>query len=312
MKEQAGARELILQCGDGLGNQMFKYAAGLFFARRTGRSLRVLSPLLQHQQWNGFARPFQLSQFQLQNEIGPPSSVDRVFLANRPRMRVAASLLGGVLRRRAIQEPQPYHFSPALLDGNRSVAVYLNGYWQSAGYVAGAAESLREQYRFRTPPTGRNAEYARLIQALACPVSLHLRVGDYATIHNKHSAGGTASMVLRRGYYAAAIARLEQELPGSTLIVFSDDLAKAREILADQPGCIFVEGNDAATAYEDLRLMSLCRHHILANSSFSWWGAWLNSSAEKRVFAPKYWSNTRDSYFPELYPEGWTVVDNLA
>jgi hypothetical protein len=70
---------------------------------------------------------------------------------------------------------------------------------------------------------------------------------------------------------------------------------------------VFVDHNKDETAHEDMRLMSACRHHIIANSSFSWWGAWLNSNAGKMVFAPKFWHLTADSYFPGLFPSGWTI-----
>jgi hypothetical protein len=82
--------------------------------------------------------------------------------------------------------------------------------------------------------------------------------------------------------------------------------------MSGEPASLWIDGNDTDYAYEDLWLMSCCKHHIIANSSFSWWGAWLNPSPDKIVITPKYWFNTHHSYFPDLYPSGWTLISNLA
>jgi hypothetical protein len=118
-------------------------------------------------------------------------------------------------------------------------------------------------------------------------------------------------MVLKENYYTKAINLVTELFPEHTLIVFSDDQQVARDMLPKKRDYLFIEGNDAMNAYNDLHLMSQCRHHIIANSSFSWWGAWLNPNPDKKVFAPQYWANTGHSYFPDLYPDGWTIIDNV-
>ena len=302
---------LILNCGGGLGNQMFEYAAGLYFAAQLNRQLEVVQPLPQHAQWNGYPRPFQLSQFAIRSKIRGTELRDRVFFSTNPRLRLFQSLLSQFLQAKLIEEPAIYRFHADLADKATRKTIYLNGSWQAADYAVAVESTLREEYQFKAPPQGRSQTYLDQIQRLKCPISIHLRIGDYALIN--HSVGsGTArvSMILRESYYARAIDLATELFPEHTLVVFSDDQLAARNILPKKKEYLFIDGNDAMSAHEDLRLMSHCRHHIIANSSFSWWGAWLNPNHEKRVFAPKYWANTRHSYFPDLYPAGWTIVDN--
>jgi hypothetical protein len=112
-------------------------------------------------------------------------------------------------------------------------------------------------------------EIAERIVAAEKPVSVHLRRGDYATVFGPES-------ILSMSYYERAIQQMIDRLDQCTFFVFSDDASFARQWVRSNPRFVVVDHNDAKSAHEDIRLMSLCRHHIIANSSFSWWGAWLN------------------------------------
>ncbi len=303
---------LVLNCGGGLGNQMFEYAAGLFFARKFGRTLEVVRPLPQHRHWNGYARPFQLTEFELRSQVRETTLQERLFFSGNPRLTSLHGVAGSLLSAELINEPAIYEFHPEVQDTPNKRVTFLKGNWQAAGYVQGVEGALRQEFVLKKAPAGKNLDYAQQIAQLGCPVSLHLRIGDYALIsHPTGSGSERVSMILRAAYYERAIAAMEELYPRHTLVVFSDDVANAKTFLAGRENCLFVEGNGPETAYEDMRLMSLCRHHIIANSSFSWWGAWLNAAPEKRVFAPKYWGNTPSTYFPDLYPADWVAVENL-
>lgn len=304
--------KLILYCGGGLGNQLFEYAAGLYFQKKFGRTLEVVKPIDRHANWNGYPRPFQLSEFRVAAKIRSAGLVDRIFFSSNPRVKELQGLIGSVLGVHRLEEPAAHRFHSELEDGPRNRTTFLVGNWQAARYVEAVETELRVELAFAAPPQARNEEYAAKIRSLYCPVSIHLRLGDYALI--RHSTGGgrePVSMVLSAAYYERAIEALTAQFQQYTLVVFSDEQAHARQLLEGRRECLFVEGNDAATGFEDLRLMSLCKHHIIANSSFSWWGAWLNPDPAKRIFAPKYWGNTLNSCFPDLYPAGWTIIDNL-
>jgi hypothetical protein len=304
--QDTSLRKLLLGLNGGLGNQLFEYAAGLYFSERLSIPLELVRPhIKKNHKWGEFPRPFQLDAFSLDARIRTATTADRLILSPRRNVIYLRNKLSSICRAKVIEEPALYRFSPDLLDKENARTIYLVGFWQAAAYVEAAAERLRNSLRLRNAPQLRNLDYADAIRALACPISVHFRVGDYAV----HAA---VSWVLERSYYRAAIARIRSLLPNASFVVFSDDQAAAQEIMSGEPVSLWVEGNDTDYAYEDLWLMSCCKHHIIANSTFSWWGAWLNQSPEKIVLAPKYWLNAHDSYFPDLYPSDWTLIDNLA
>jgi Glycosyl transferase family 11 len=313
--QDAPNRQLIIDFKGGLGNQLFQYAAGLYFSQRLNMALDMIQPASPNgnQQIDRFSRPFQLDAFSLSAKVRPASSFDRLFLSKKPRFRFLCSELQRISNAQALEEPLSYRFFPDFLDMVQSQTTYLSGYWQAAGYAQSVEVQLRTSLVLKNTPLQRNLDYAEAIRSLTCPVSVHIRVGDYA-FHSATNTKGAAkvSWVLPRSYYRAAIATIRSLVPEATFVVFSDDQASAREIMAEERVGLWVEGNDVDSAYEDLWLMSSCDHHIIANSSFSWWGAWLNGAPQKTVIAPKYWFNTHHSYFPDLYPSGWTFVDNLA
>jgi hypothetical protein len=304
--------ELVVYCDGGLGNQMFEYAAGLYFARAFSRTLQVLKPIVAQQQWAGYSRPFQLSELCITAPVREAGKLDRMMVSRSTKMKRARGVLRPLLRAETVEEPQAYAWQPSRVDTPSQRSAYLLGYWQAAAYVEAVAPQLREQFTLKKPLQPHNRRYADTIRSLMCPVSLHVRLGDYTLIQHTAGNGKKVSQVLPLEYYKRAVAALEAAVGKDyTLVIFSDDPAKARELLGDLGQSVFVEGNGADTAHEEMMLMSLCRHHIIANSSFSWWGAWLNGKPGKRVFAPRCWGNTPESYFPDLYPQGWQAVENL-
>ena len=306
------ARHRLIVNGDsGLGNQMFKYAAGLYFAGILQRNLEIVKPLPGQQQWNGFSRPFQLDKFCIEAHVREPGLLDRLLFSGKTQIRRWHHRLERLLNVELLEEPVAYRYHAQLNHNTATARTYMNGYWQAARYVKEVEAELRAQFRLRDSLSQTSLEYAKKITSLRLPISVHIRLGDYSLItHSSGPNGQRVSNVLPVQYYERALAAVAKSFAGFTFVVFSDDPEKARTLLPALDHCIFVEGNGPDAAHEDLVLMSLCSHHVIANSSFSWWGAWLNPKANKRVFAPRYWGNTAESYFPDLYPSGWTIIDN--
>ena len=306
-------RRLIVNCSGGLGNQMFEYAAGKFFARRFNRVLEVVKPSESKQQAHGFKRPFQLDAFRISLTPREASLFDRVFFSGNPLVQRWHGVLGRLFDAQANQELSAYWYRPEIdIYPNRKNA-YLKGYWQSAAYVKAVEAELREEFQLCASLKERNRADADRINELKCPISVHVRIGDYALIDHPAGERGEerVSNVLPAHYYERALAQARELFGNHTLVVFSDEPERARKLFEDSERCLFVEGNDELYAHEDMWLMSLCRHHVIANSSFSWWGAWLGHNPDKRVFAPRHWGNTPDSHFPDLCPKEWIIVDNL-
>jgi len=190
-------------------------------------------------------------------------------------------------------------FDPAVasLSGN----IYLDGYWQSEQYFSDFADVLRTDFQFRHAPSPANA--ALLKRAAADnTVSLHIRRGDYVTNPSALAVHGTCSP----DYYEKAVKNLMEEC-GKDLVafVFSDDHSWTRENLRLPIEMVHVEGNVAEKAYEDMRIMAACRHHVIANSTFSWWGAWLDPREDTKVIAPARWFADQGMDATDLVPARW-------
>jgi hypothetical protein len=176
---------------------------------------------------------------------------------------------------------------------------YLHGYWQSEKYFADIEAQLRQDFAFPAL-TGRNVEFASELES-ELSISLHVRRGDYLNL--------AAHTVCSQEYYQAAVKEMIRKVSGDPRIyVFSDDPEWARQNLKFSVPTQVVDHNSGAADFEDMRLMSLCKHNIIANSSFSWWAAWLNANADKNVIAPKAWFGDPKLNNPDITPDSWQRI----
>lgn len=297
--------QIFIRQISGLGNQLFQYAAGLYFTRRYVANLKVLVEDSKDAFSHGHPRPFLLPQFSIQAPCVPYGKMDRLLLSNRSELQIFGGLrrLAGVVTIQEVFERR-FDFMAALPLSRRHRRVYLTGYWQSCQYAQCVEDELRAELAFRLPAQGRNLDLLNQINACASPVSLHVRRGDYTL-----TAEGNIALPLN--YYDKAIHTILTLYPNATFFVFSDDIEYAKANLPLGRGTVFVDHNDSYNAHEDLRLMAACHQHVIANSTFSWWGAWLNSRTGKTVIAPRHWLLSRESYFPNLFPPSWILLDSL-
>jgi Glycosyl transferase family 11 len=286
----------------GLGNQLFQYAAGLYFAKKFGATLEVM----QEPEAAGFSyghpRPFLLSHFSITAPVRMLTAWDRLIYSSAPVKKLAGAAAraasGTMVYDQRIETDRT--FLPTLPVALSIRNLYLRGNFQAYQYAADVEQTVRAEFRPRTPATGKNLEVLEEIRACENPVSLHVRHGDYAVDYGGRNALSTS-------YHAKAMRSVLQQIARPTFFVFSDDIAFAREKLPKGERMVFLDHNDEATPHEDLRLMSACRHHIIANSTFSWWGAWLNPDPAKLVCAPEIW---RDPHipFPDILPPSWQRI----
>jgi glycosyl transferase family 11 len=283
---------IITRLQGGLGNQMFQYAAGLRLAAARGTQLKLDLALIDAA-GGGTPRTYELDRFRVSAERATPEEVEAL-LAKRP----LAARISRRLDPRAAARERHFHYDRAV--ARLPDETCLEGYWQSERYFEDAAARVRQEFSFSREPSGRNAELAEEIAAHAA-VSLHVRRGDYAT----HAATQAFHGLCPIDYYRRAVAYVSERVRDPLFVLFSDDPEWTRTHLDLGNGAIAVDHNGPQDGPEDLRLMSLCRHHVIANSTFSWWGAWLSASPEKIVVAPERWfaggaHDTRD-----LLPGGW-------
>jgi hypothetical protein len=296
--------KIILLPKDGLGNQLFQYAAGLFFAKKYGATLEiVLRPEVRTNSF-GHPRPCALSNFCISATVRKRNNWDRLICSvssKKSPLVAAARYLShtAVWRQR---EVEVWTFRTALPIPRSTDTAYIEGNFQAHQFADEVEERLRSEYRFSNPASGKNLELLNQIRACGDSVSVHIRRGDY-----QYSRGGQFLMSTR--YQAQAMQILFQKVGNPTFYVFSDDITFARESLPKGYNVVFVDHNDEVSGHEDLRLMAACRHHIIANSTFSWWGAWLDPNPQKLVCTPKCWQNNAlDLPDRDIVPPNWMRI----
>jgi len=287
----------------GMGNQMFQYALGRHLSLRHGVPLKLDLSGFDAQAPGDTPRRYALGNFRITAEAATSEEVDRVTGRAQRGARRILRRLGRWLRDRtgsAVVAERSMRFDPAVLDA--SPPAYLTGWWASPLYFRGIEETIRKDFALRNPPSGRNAELARFILD-GESVSVHVRRGDYVTNPATRRVHGVCSPE----YYRQALASIKVQVPDVRAFAFSDEIAWVRENMVLDAPTTHVDVNGPDDGHEDLRLMTLCRHHIIANSTFSWWGAWLCSHRAKKVIAPRRWSNDPAVDTRDLFPPDWEL-----
>ena len=295
--------EIVLRQVSGLGNQLFQFAAGRFYARRYGASLRIATELPRNAFSHGYARPFLLSHFSMDLPMAPLSRLERALFSTRRAFRLVQPALqrAGGIEIFSESVGQRYTFLEDVPHQPQTRRLYLVGYWQTYRIPEALEPELRKDLVLRGQPDAANAAMLERIKSSSNPISLHIRRGDYTLAAEGHLA-------LPLSYYDRAMRWFSERTVDPEFFVFSDDIPFARASLPVHWKMVFVDHNNDVSSHEDLRLMSACHHHIIANSSFSWWGAWLNPRPDKHVYAPRCWHLTPQSFYPDLLPPDWITA----
>jgi hypothetical protein len=201
-------------------------------------------------------------------------------------------------RRSMLKERADFTYEPTAL--TRTADTYYDGYWQHEEYFRDVRETILQTFRF-PEFDDRNRETAQHLQSTSS-IAIHVRRGDYT--HDKlfHD-------ICDLNYYRQAISRMQQAVGGNLFCIFSDDLRWCRERIApllEDKLIFYVDWNRGDRSVQDIHLMSLCHHNIIANSSFSWWGAWLNQNPDKIVIAPEKWMHIKGTQSP--VPNDWIRI----
>ncbi len=275
----------------GLGNQMFQYAAGRSLALRNCTDLHLDRRWFGHQTQREVRtrRSYELGAFSLPTGTEVPMA--RGWGGRR-----------GVSQRnddeRLLSEAY-FSFDQSVLDAPDGTV--LDGYWQTERYFSDHASTIRSDFRFRTTPHPQTARLLDVIGATTS-IALHVRRGDYVVDPHTSAFHGTVAQT----HYLRAVEDLAAHLNSDAqLFVFSDDIRWCQEHLRFPLSTTYVDHNSGRRSYEDLWLMSVCRHHVLANSSFSWWGAWLAEHPDQQVIAPDPWFADPSIDTSDLLPTRW-------
>lgn len=283
---------IIVRLMGGLGNQMFQYAAGKHLAMARGVKMKLDIGFYERDD----SRSYALDAFSISEEIASRSEIRHLRYGGKPWWRLQsrkARQAAKDLSPTHIMEKQDYFNKNVLSTGDDA---YLDGYWQSERYFYDISEQLRDAFTLKK--VSENAlEMVKRINSLQS-VSVHVRRGDYTSDKKASKVPGT----LPAEYYYRALEYLESRLDKFELFLFSDDLNWTRDNLFLDKKRTFVEG---FSDVEDMWLMSQCDHNIIANSSFSWWGGWLNINKAKSVIAPVDWFRDQGRDTRNLIPSTW-------
>ena len=284
---------VISRLHGGLGNQLFQYAVGRAVALRTGAEL-----LLDTRQYTA-SNPFQydLEHFAIEARVATDAELPPA--KTRPLSYAWWRKFGR----------SPHFIREQGLAYNERIETidagcYLHGYFQSQRYFDDIAPKLWSDLSFREAISGDNARMGERIQSGAS-VSMHIRRGDYITNAKAQSVHGSTDIA----YYKRALEAVRSQSGQDPVVyLFSNDPDWVRDNMKLDAEMVPVVINDGKTAHEDLRLMSFCDHNIIANSTFSWWGAWLNPSHGKIVVAPAQWFADPKLSNPDITPPGWLKI----
>ncbi|MDF3130405.1 alpha-1,2-fucosyltransferase [Kiritimatiellaeota bacterium B1221] len=277
----------LMLCG-GLGNQLFEYAFARALSLRCGLPLE-LDAVTMFKQDKMYKRHYELDAFILSDDVQICRHPQKFHRIER-KIQCQLDRYRSENHRRYLQEVRPFRYQKELLTWKPETAVKILGYWQCESYFSDYASEVKNELGFKSPPLSTN--WARKISGNDHAVMVHIRRVQY-------------SRCVEKVYYHEAMKRMRETYPGCQFFCFSDDVSWAKEFLQDQEDCVVVD-QEKGSAIEDLKLMTCCRHFIIANSSFSWWAAWLGEKQDSLVFAPpvSLWDN------PEIIPSSWIQINN--
>ena len=284
----------------GLGNQMFQYAAGKALSIKNNAPLKLDLSWFQAAE----ARPYLLDNFKIKAEKATKNEIasfrgEKNELFQSKITRTIANTLGN----RMFREKE-FSFNKKFL--SISDDTYIKGYFQSDKYFNAIEESIKKEFSLSSPLSSRHDETIQKIRD-SHSVSVHIRRGDYVSSLKASEFHGNLGMP----YYRHAATTIADKTTAKLhFFIFSDDIEWARKNLTLDYPTTFIEGGNEANCHEEMYLMSLCKHNIIANSTFSWWGAWLNNNAEKMVIAPENWfaKPEDNSKTQDRCPESWLQI----
>lgn len=292
---------IIVKLQGGLGNQMFQYALGRNLSLLHKAPFKIDYSYLKKPNQSG--RVYQLEGFNIQ-----------VTEATEREIRSYTGTVQKILDRYFRKSSHQKHIKENFLGFNADVLRYKDGYFdghwnmQSERYFHPNEAAIRQDFELKNPLGAAAEAISKQISAASSPVSVHIRRGDYVTISKVAAVHG----LLPLSYYQKACDQILEKFSETNFFIFSDDINWAKENFPKKYPVSFVS-NPEIYDHEEIELMSRCRHNIIANSTFSWWGAWLNSNPEKIVISPTPWFRSGEFNTQNIVPNSWRkmAIDSI-
>lgn len=285
----------LVTLSGGLGNQMFQYAFYLSLKMHDEKVYLYKNKILNNADHNGY-------------ELERLFHVGKVYDGKRMTNLLLKKGIGNIMkhilfpvkvRERIIHDYSAYG---DWLNRTPWYGVHLVGYWQSECYFERVSDVVRNSFSFDKQLLNERTKSCFESMCSVNAISLHVRRGDYLLAENVGSLGN----ICDKRYYQIAMDVINEKVENPVFYVFSDDIKWTIENIPLPENAVFVDWNRRQDSWQDMFLMSSCKHNIIANSSFSWWGAWLNNNENKSVIAPALW--IRNTPAPNVAPSSWIRI----
>ena len=280
-----------IKLSGGLGNQMFQFATGFSIAKKNNVRLSLdLRYINRRQLFNGFELE------KIFNIYSKVSFLNKPLSFNTLNFKEILNIIDVTYYN--FKEPHFHYASNILNISNHS---FLDGYWQSEMYFKDYTKEIKKIFNFSDQLNEQNILIGDDINRNNS-ISIHIRRGDFLLKRNN------SHYVNLKEYYLKSIYESSKNFKNPKYFIFTDDPSWAVDnFVLDHP-YIVVDINLGTRSFLDMYLMSLCKANIIANSSFSWWGAWLNNNKDKIIYAPKKWFKDKSICTDDLIPNSWNII----
>jgi hypothetical protein len=295
---------IIVRISGGLGNQLFQYAYGRSMAIKNTTELKLDISSLKNTE-----RAFGLDVFTIKASLAEPLDYKKVGIVDVSKQDFFSKIQKKLIE--LLEENKPNNQKKIIREAGFTFNAdlmeisgdhYVVGLWQSEKYFSSFRSDILSDLTLKNPLSPA-ADHLKSDMVALNSVSIHIRRGDYVSNAHTNQKHG----VCPPEYYARTIEHITKHVSNPHFFVFSDDIAWVKENLKLPSQTTYVSGS-TTQAHEELMLMSFCKHNIIANSSFSWWGAWLNQNPAKIVIAPKQWFATSTIETKDLIPLSWVQL----
>ncbi len=292
-------RMIITNLTGGLGNQFFQYAVGRALSKKLGVPLKCDTTWYE----KSSRRKYLLNNFNISGEIASPDEIRHLKPEN-----IFNKIMGKVfgfenkykLNKHVWREPE-YRFCPEILNLPKNTYLDGDGCYQSYKYFEDIEHIIRKEFTLKEPLPKSSDVLVKDIST-SNSVSIHIRRGDYLVSKNQKIFG-----VCDKEYYQKAASLMKEKISNPRFFVFSDDLEWSKT-LPFPKDTTYIDSHFGLADFQELVIMSGCKHNIIANSTFSWWAAWLNNNPNKIVISPKKWFNAEEMNTRDLIPETWIKI----
>ncbi len=295
---------IIIELISGLGNQLFQYAAGKALSMEKNTSLKLDKTWFELDIEKQTPRNYGLDPYMLQPELASRKEIDYFLkpdITSIPgKIRTKLDSMKPNHKKLVYKEPF-FHYDANFTKASSNI--YLIGYWQSEKYFKNQENQIRNDFRFKYPLSDKNKHWEQLIKQ-SNAISLHVRRTDMVNNPDVAKTHGSCGI----DYYESAAKLIAENEIDPVFFIFSDDPEWCKINLKLSWPVHYIDNNQGDLAYIDMQLMSMCKHHITANSSFSWWGAWLNPSRTKKVICPVKWFADDVRNTSDLIPSNWRRI----